>query len=185
MDFPDHPFWDFSLDLYARDGVAPACLALQDRHGIDVNVLLFCVWLGRAGHPALDDRAMAELTDKVADWHQEIVRELRRIRRLLKEALGPVPENLQKALRRRVQKIELEAEHVEQLVLAAGSADRARQGPAADRAAVACRNVAAYFAALGVAPDRQDAEHVRPVLAGAFPDLEPAETRRLSAELAG
>ena len=27
----DHPFWDFSLQLYAQPGVAEASLALQDR----------------------------------------------------------------------------------------------------------------------------------------------------------
>ena len=26
-------FWDFSLRVYARDGVAEACLGLQDRRG--------------------------------------------------------------------------------------------------------------------------------------------------------
>lgn len=38
--FPDHPFWDFSLEVYPREGVGAACLALQARHEIDVNVLL-------------------------------------------------------------------------------------------------------------------------------------------------
>lgn len=185
MDFPDHPFWDFSLDVYGREDVANACLALQERHGVDVNVLLFCVWLGRAGHPPLDAAAVAELTDKVADWHTEIVRELRRIRRLLKEALGPIPENLQKAMRRRVQKIEIEAEHVEQLMLAKGYADRASQAPLAERAETACRNLAAYLAALGVEPDADDRGHLRPIIAGAFADLPPAEAERLSATIGG
>ncbi len=185
MDFPDHPFWDFSLDLYGRDEVAEACLALQERHGLDVNLLLFCIWVGRAGHPALDANGIAEMLDRVADWHGEIVRALRRVRRLLKEPLGPIPEGLQKALRRRVQKIEIEAEHVEQLVLAHGFADRADNAHAAERAATACRNVAAYLAVLGVEPDEDDAGHLEPILAGAFADMDRAELRRLCAGLAG
>src|SRR3954470_3940357 len=44
-DFLPHPFWNFSLELYAGEGVAEACLDLQERRGCDVNVLLFCCWL--------------------------------------------------------------------------------------------------------------------------------------------
>lgn len=184
MDFPDHPFWDFSLDVYARDGVAQACLALQDRHGVDVNVLLFCLWLGRAGHPALDAKTIDDITDQIADWHDEVVRALRRVRRLLKEALGPIPETLQKSLRRRVQKVELEAEHIEQLALAAGYADRAGEGPVHERAATARDNLAAYLAVLEIVPDKEDVCHARAVLAGAFPDLDPTEAARLADALA-
>jgi len=41
MDFPDHPFWDFSLRLHERPGVPRACLGLQRRYGLDVNLLFF------------------------------------------------------------------------------------------------------------------------------------------------
>ena len=37
-------FWTFSGALYARPGVKDACLALQDDHGADVNMILFCLW---------------------------------------------------------------------------------------------------------------------------------------------
>ena len=55
--FPPTPFWDFSLAVYGRPGVAPACLALQQRHGADVNLLLFCAWFGAAhrGRLTADD----------------------------------------------------------------------------------------------------------------------------------
>ncbi|HEY9550471.1 MAG TPA: TIGR02444 family protein, partial [Kiloniellaceae bacterium] len=43
------PFWQFSGAVYARRGVAEACLALQQRHGLDVNLLLFCAWAGSNG----------------------------------------------------------------------------------------------------------------------------------------
>ena len=46
-------FWAFSLEFYARPGVAEACLALQDRHGLDVNILLLCCWLGWSGRGRL------------------------------------------------------------------------------------------------------------------------------------
>jgi uncharacterized protein (TIGR02444 family) len=40
IEFPDHPFWDFSLQVHQCLGVPEACLELQTRHGLDVNMLL-------------------------------------------------------------------------------------------------------------------------------------------------
>ena len=52
-DFLPHPFWNFSLEIYSGEGVAEACLDLQERRGCDVNILLFCCWLGASGRPTL------------------------------------------------------------------------------------------------------------------------------------
>ena len=41
----DNAFWKFSLAVYAAPGVPEECLAVQERYGVDVNVLLFCAWL--------------------------------------------------------------------------------------------------------------------------------------------
>ena len=41
-------FWRFSLSLYRMDGVPPACIALQDGHGLDVNIMLFALVAGIA-----------------------------------------------------------------------------------------------------------------------------------------
>ena len=38
--------WRFSLAFYARPAVAEALIALQDRAGCDVNVILFALWRG-------------------------------------------------------------------------------------------------------------------------------------------
>ena len=43
--------WRFSLAFYARPSVAEALIALQDRGGCDVNLILFALWRGLAhGH---------------------------------------------------------------------------------------------------------------------------------------
>ena len=39
-------FWDFSVRTYGVPGVSQACLALQDERGVDVNMLLYCIWIG-------------------------------------------------------------------------------------------------------------------------------------------
>ena len=43
------PFWTFSLRIYGQPGVPPACLTLQDEHGVDVNVLLFALYAASCG----------------------------------------------------------------------------------------------------------------------------------------
>ena len=37
-------FWQYSLSRYATGDVAPLALLLQDRHGVNVNVLLLVCW---------------------------------------------------------------------------------------------------------------------------------------------
>ena len=39
------PIWDFVLNYYGRKGVSDALIGLQDNHGIDVNMLLFLMWM--------------------------------------------------------------------------------------------------------------------------------------------
>jgi uncharacterized protein (TIGR02444 family) len=51
MDEPENPakdeeLWRFSLAFYDRPGIAESLVALQDRDGCDVNVMLFALWLG-------------------------------------------------------------------------------------------------------------------------------------------
>lgn len=119
-----NPFWDFSLAAYGRPGVAEACLALQDRLGLDVNLLLFALWAGRCGR-RLTAVELATLREASGPWHREVVVPLRGVRRRLKGAADPAHE----ALRRRIKRDELEAERLEQellhraLPLAPGTAD--------------------------------------------------------------
>jgi uncharacterized protein (TIGR02444 family) len=146
--FPDHPFWDFSLRVYGSEGVAPACLELQEAHGIDVNVLLFCCWLGATGRGAVGAEGVAQLHAAVADWHAEVVRGLRAVRKRLKDPVAGEDRTLALAVRKHVQKTEIDAEHIEQLMLAsAGEALPA--SPARDPAEDARANAEAYFGHVG------------------------------------
>ena len=161
MQFPDHPFWDFSLAAYGGDGVADACIALQEAHGADVNILLFCAWAGCNG-VRLDRTRIEAACSAVAAWHGEVVRPLRAVRRRLKSAVDgrapadPQSADLQSDLRARVQQIEIDAEHIEQLRLAAfaksfglrTSGAAALDEAALDKAAVR-NNMADYLSVLG------------------------------------
>ncbi|MHA1536905.1 MAG: TIGR02444 family protein [Alphaproteobacteria bacterium] len=171
--FPEHPFWDFSLEVYGAAGVAPACLALQERHGVDVNFLLLCLWLGRAGYGAVGAEEIARLHGAVDVWHSEIVRQLRAVRKRLKEPLAGEDRDLALALRHRLQKIEIDAEHIEQLMLGAAlgkmgsgggmGAGATGAGPAAARA-----NLDAYFALIGAELDGEGRACAETLLTAAF-----------------
>jgi uncharacterized protein (TIGR02444 family) len=109
----DNEFWQFSLALYAQPNVREQCLALQEECGIDVNVLLFCGWLGWSKRVRLEADDLQRIEGVVADWHRCAVKPLRSVRQYLKglDAGGAG------GLRERVKADELEAERVEQALL--------------------------------------------------------------------
>ncbi len=181
MNFPDNPCWDFALVVYRRDGVAEACLALQESHGVDVNVLLFCCWLGESGRGPLAPEEMADALALVDRWHQDVVRRLRAVRTGLKGGLGNIDVEYSDPLRGRIMASELDAEHVEHMTLM-----RAFERPAADpmppaerRAKDAAGNVALYFDALGITVAEAETAQLMTVLGGGFPDLERGQLAAL------
>jgi uncharacterized protein (TIGR02444 family) len=173
-----HPFWNFSLEAYGGEGVARACIDLQDRHGVDVNVLLFCCWIGASGRGRLQADELKRLTGKVGLWQREIVLPLRAVRRRLAggEHLPVPPDDAAATLRRRVADAELEAEHVEQLLLAENyAAPGNRDRPPKERLAAALANLGLYSEQLGIKVERRDRAAVATILTACFPMLDRGE----------
>lgn len=159
MEFPPCPFWDFSLQAYSSDGVAPACLNLQERHGIDVNILLYCVWAGQVGN-RLDHGHIESLAGAVSEWHETVVLSLRRARKRLKTAMDDQPPSpLTSDLRARVQKLEIDAEHIEQLRLHA-AVEAAKCKRAEPGANLAKHNADAYFSFLEIETNDEDHQNL-------------------------
>jgi uncharacterized protein (TIGR02444 family) len=77
-----NPLWDYASTLYGLEGVAPACLVLQDRFGVDVNLLLYAAWLAQQQR-RLDTIHVKALDAVVSDWRDQVVRPLRALRRQL------------------------------------------------------------------------------------------------------
>ena len=144
-------FWNFSLGLYARPGVEAACLALQDDHGLDVNLALLCCFLGRHG-VKLDEAGLAPLMRQSKAWNETVLQPLRHLRRRLKsDPVGAIGPQEADATRKAILAAELEAEKAQQhmlyKVLAITPGRDARQ---ADRLGLARLNLANYAAAAGV-----------------------------------
>jgi uncharacterized protein (TIGR02444 family) len=107
------PFWRFSLQFYRQGAVADACIALQEDAGVDVNLLLFLLWLaGKQRQLAAVE--IAALDQRVRDWRDSTVKPLRAIRRDLKTAPDLVAAPLAEAFRTRIKAAELEAERLQQ-----------------------------------------------------------------------
>lgn len=188
IEFPRDDFWDYAIGLYAEADVAPACLALQERLGLDVNLVLFCLWCAASGREALSATELDRALAAVGPWHEEVVRHLRALRKHLKGGFDQAPGALVEALRRVVAATEIDAEHIEQLMLSAALARPAEEtgGPPA-RARVAAANLAAYLARLGVEPAEADRADALVLLAAAFPGVprEELPVLELTADSAG
>jgi len=162
--WPDNPFWTFSLRLYARPGVAPACLALQDRHDLDVNVLLYCLWLGAERGVHVSESDTARITACVTPWFDAVVRPLRALRVDLKSDPHGAPPPLAASLRNDIKRAELDAERVEQQILFMQNWSDA---PGATRSLPIARdNADAYLIGLGIQPDSWSEEKIGTILAG-------------------
>lgn len=102
--------WTFTVGMYGRDGVAKLCLELQDRCGLDVNMLLFMFFLGQKG---LAPHSISALEDSVRDWRDNVVIPLRQTRRFLRDQRRQSAQDL----RQKVKADELQAEQIEQHIL--------------------------------------------------------------------
>lgn len=161
---PASPFWDFSLRLYARNGIPDACLALQARHGIDVNLLFYGLWLGLEG-TALRRQDIARLAAHVRDLHDGVVKPLRGARTVLRRLVASEDETLRPALgalRVAIKKSELDAEHLEQVML---DALRPAGQPGAPSVALARANGVAYLAFIGARLASEDEANLAVILA--------------------
>tara|TARA_R110000751_G_scaffold78436_9_gene158193 strand:+ start:5653 stop:6210 length:558 start_codon:yes stop_codon:yes gene_type:complete len=104
--------WKFTVAFYGRPGVAPMCLSLQEKCGLDVNLLLFLAWLG------LQDKAphsISALENAVRAWRENVISPLRTTRRYLRDD----PSVGVQALREQLKKDELVGERIEQELLCA------------------------------------------------------------------
>lgn len=153
------PFWTFSLKLYRVEGVAPACLKLQDMHGVDVNVMLFGCWLASQGRK-VSRVEMHEIVDAAEPWRRQVVVPLRSVRRILKvpaDAAGKGAHAFDAAaiaaMRDKIKAAELESERLQQEALY-GLKPAAEWGETAEPDAAAEANLATYASAMRADFDR-------------------------------
>jgi uncharacterized protein (TIGR02444 family) len=142
----DPPLWPWSLETYGRAGFSAAAVGLQDGHGLDVNVLLYCLWAGLVHRVSLGTVGVRRVLAATGEWQREVVLPLRAVRRVLKDRDHPDPPFIA-ALRSRVAADEIEAERGEQALLAALPLPAAGCG---EPVAAAAANLRCYRAVAGL-----------------------------------
>ncbi len=104
-----NPFWDFSLQHYAKTPVQRHCLQLQEEAGANVNVVLLTLWL--ATQKRLFDHNLVLYRAELLHWHEQVIVPLRQARFGVRQA------ELSESLYQTIKQSELDAERVEQDIL--------------------------------------------------------------------
>jgi uncharacterized protein (TIGR02444 family) len=169
-------FWAFSIRIYGKADVPSACLALQNEYGLDVNLLLYCCWLGTHG-AQLDSAALAQALELTGPWAEHVVRPLRHARTWMKhgsDARGQLPPDVYAELRESIKTIELQAERLEQLTLEAITAHSILRAVSKDEAArCTSANLLLYANEAGITLDAEMRVHLATILS-AVTDTEHA-----------
>ena len=98
-DNQNNPFWQYSLAHYGRPEVAECCLSYQDNHGANVNLLLFCCWLGCCGQ-RVEPEQLEQARSLIEEWDLHAVQKIRSIRRFFtssQQASSEIVESLRRA----------------------------------------------------------------------------------------
>jgi uncharacterized protein (TIGR02444 family) len=110
--------WAFALAIYAKPGVAEACLTLQNQAGVDVMLLLMVTFAAVERRILLTPGEINALDEACGPWREQIVRPLRAIRSGLKTGPQPAPNEATEQFRSKVKSLELAAEKLENQLLA-------------------------------------------------------------------
>jgi len=130
--------WRFSCAFYAQPGVSEALIALQDRAGLDVNLILFALWQGACGRRRLSHAELIAAERSAGPIRAAIVLPLRALRRKLRSDRDA---DIQR-LRERIKTLEIAAERIIQRRLARLAGTLASDTAPAARAAAAQANLA-------------------------------------------
>jgi uncharacterized protein (TIGR02444 family) len=109
--------WAFALAIYAKPGVAEACLTLQDEAGVDVMLLLAATFAAVKHRVLLTPDEIKALDEACRLWREQIVWKLRTIRMELKTGPQPAPNSATEPFRSQVKALELAAEKLENQLL--------------------------------------------------------------------
>lgn len=122
--------WAAITAAYARPGIAPLCLRLQDQGGIDVMVLLGLCYAARALGAPLSPAEVQALRSRSEPWRAAAVRPARALRIALRAPVAGVADDQREGFRDRLKAVELAAERVQAGIIAdwlagrgAGAAD--------------------------------------------------------------
>ena len=138
-------FWDYSVDYYDRDGVSDSLLSLQNRHDLDINLILLALWTGAEMGILLEKEHFAILDAKAYEWRDNIIKPLRSSRQAIK-SFTSMNIGLTDDIYQKIKSAELDAEHVAQIFLSDSLSSLPETTNTSDYCHAATSNLASYFA---------------------------------------
>lgn len=115
MDYPESELWNYSTHIWTLPGVEDLCIRLQTEYDADVNLLIYCLWLGEQKR-CLNDDDLQVMLDTVKPW-QTMIKPLRDSRRMMQQQLIAMPSELVEQTIANMKEMEINAEHMAQLAL--------------------------------------------------------------------
>ena len=104
-------FWDWAGEAYARSGVEPLCLELQDDHLLSAPYLLWAAWAAATGR-TLTEQQLHTAAEVAKAWEEDVIGHLRAARRALRPPEAGADTRGFPELRQQVKTAELTAERM-------------------------------------------------------------------------
>jgi len=168
-------FWDFSVRTYRTEGVPAAGLSLQNDYGADVNMLLYCAWIGATVGP-FDSELFSRANEYSLRWAKNVVIPLREARTWMKHTgcsaeSTPTAECMQ--LREDVKSAEFAAEKMQQEVLdSMVQVDQARSDNPERIVADVAANLMNYLESIHIQPESDVRNKLAVIVQAAFPAID-------------
>ncbi len=179
---PARAFWEFSVQIYTRSQVEPACICLQDNYGININLMLFCIWSSRNGSEPLSPDAIQNAITSCFHWRSSVIEPLRSVRRMVQKQ--EAEERAIKSLQRSLLHDELAAERIEQaLMIGATTLEKAKlRGSEPEQAGKALANISLYLSIANIRLDATGKKVLFDVIQAIFDTLPRARINRLASK---
>lgn len=116
IEFPNDPFWNFSIHYYSQEKVSDSLLYLQNQYNLDVNLMLLSIWAGCDNGMCINKDQFSTLDITANKLQRIVISPLRKIRGDLKPLNKKNTDELE-YLRNSIKDLELFAEHVVQINL--------------------------------------------------------------------
>jgi uncharacterized protein (TIGR02444 family) len=165
-------FWDFSVRTYYGEGVQEAFLDLQNERGVDINLLLFCMWLGKT-HGLYSDETFKSACEFSELWAENVVVPLRNVRTWMKLTGCPetgVSVDDCMSLRDKVKGVEFGAEKLQEEMLESLCGELPDSGTGVEQqTGAAMDNIRRYFTWRGIEADDWVNDRLVTILLAALP----------------
>jgi hypothetical protein len=161
------PFALFATNLQSQSHTAPILKNLKQRHGININLLLFTLWFAMIQCGRLSKKEITQLAAATQHWHERILLPLQRF-----EAKLPAQANtgLNAFIKQWLQTEIAIADQIEQRLLAE-TLDNIKPGTRSlqQQLTDACQNLAIYCKSMQIQLDVNNQEQIVNLLKSIFP----------------